>query len=40
VRMDLTLLAVDPNVAAIIEGSIMVAVVMFGAVLATRGRKA
>ena len=38
VRMDLTLLSVDPNVAAIIEGSIMVAVVMFGAVLATRGR--
>ena len=40
VRMDLTLLSVDPNVAAIIEVSIMVAVVMFGAVLATRGRKA
>jgi ribose transport system permease protein len=40
VRMDLTLLSVDPNVAAIIEGSIMVAVVMFGAVLATRGRRA
>jgi ribose transport system permease protein len=40
VRMDLTLLSVDPNVAAIIEGSIMVAVVMFGAVLATRGHKA
>ena len=39
VRMDLTLLSVDPNVAAIIEGSIMVAVVMFGAVLATRGRR-
>ncbi len=39
VRMDLTLLSVDPNVAAIIEGTIMVAVVMFGAVLATRGRK-
>ena len=38
VRMDLTLLSVDPNVAAIIEGSIMVAVVMFGAVLAARGR--
>jgi ribose transport system permease protein len=38
VRMDLTLLSVDPNVAAIIEGTIMVAVVMFGAVLATRGR--
>ena len=40
VRMDLTLLSVDPNVAAIIEGSIMVAVVMFGAVLATRRRYA
>lgn len=40
VRMDLTLLSVDPNVAAIIEGTIMVAVVMFGAVLATRGRTA
>jgi ribose transport system permease protein len=39
VRMDLTLLSVDPNVAAIVEGTIMVAVVMFGAVLATRGRK-
>jgi ribose transport system permease protein len=39
VRLDLTLLSVDPNVAAIIEGSIMVAVVMFGAVLATRGRR-
>ena len=39
VRMDLTLLSVDPNVAAIIEGTIMVAVVMFGAVLATRGHK-
>ncbi|MBS0564429.1 MAG: ABC transporter permease, partial [Proteobacteria bacterium] len=40
VRMDLTLLSVDPNVAAIVEGTIMVAVVMFGAVLATRGRGA
>jgi len=39
VRMDLTLLSVDPNVAAIIEGTIMVAVVMFGAVLATRARR-
>lgn len=39
VRLDLTLLSVDPNVAAIVEGTIMVAVVMFGAVLATRGRK-
>ena len=40
VRLDLTLMSVDPNVAAIIEGTIMVAVVMFGAVLATRGRHA
>lgn len=39
VRLDLTLLSVDPNVAAIVEGTIMVAVVMFGAVLAARGRK-
>lgn len=39
VRMDLTLLSIDPNVAAIIEGTIMAAVVMFGAVLAARGRK-
>lgn len=39
VRLDLTLLSVDPNVAAIIEGTIMVVVVMFGAVLATRGRQ-
>lgn len=39
VRMDLTLLNVDPNVTTIVEGSIMVVVVMFGAVLATRGHK-
>lgn len=39
VRMDLTLMAVDPNVAAIIEGTIMVAVVMFGGVLAMRGAR-
>ena len=38
VRMDLTLLNVDPNITTIIEGAIMVGVVMFGAVLATRGR--
>ncbi len=38
VRMDLTLMSVDPNVTTIIEGSIMVVVVMFGAVLANRGR--
>ena len=39
VRLDLTLLSVDPNTAAIIEGSIMVGVVMFGAVIATRARQ-
>ncbi len=39
VRMDLTLMAVDPNVTTIVEGSIMVVVVMFGGVLALRGRK-
>ena len=40
VRMDLTLMSVDPNVTTIVEGSIMVVVVMFGGVLALRGRKA
>ena len=35
VRSDLTLLAVDPNVATIIEGTIMVVVVMLGAYIAT-----
>jgi ribose transport system permease protein len=40
VRTDLTLLAVDPNVTAIIEGTIMVIVVMFGAYIALRGRPA
>lgn len=39
VRMDLTLLEVDPNVTTIVEGSIMVVVVMIGAVLAYRGRQ-
>lgn len=38
-RMDLTLMAVDPNVTTIVEGSIMVVVVMFGGVLAMRGQK-
>lgn len=38
VRTILTLLAVDPNVTAIIEGTIMVSVVMLGAYLAMRGR--
>ncbi len=35
-RLDLTLLSVDPNVTTIIEGSIMVVVVMIGGLLATR----
>lgn len=39
VRLDLTLMSVDPNVAAIVEGAIMVVVVMFGGVLAMRGRQ-
>lgn len=39
VRMDLTLLSVDPNVTTIVEGSIMVVVVMFGGVVAMRGRR-
>jgi len=38
VRLDLTLLSIDPNVATIIEGSIMVVVVMLGAVVAMRGQ--
>ena len=40
VRMDLTLMSVDPNVTTIVEGSIMVVVVMFGGVVAMRGRRA
>jgi ribose transport system permease protein len=40
VRTDLTLLSVDPNVATIVEGSIMAGVVMLGAVLAMRERRA
>jgi ribose transport system permease protein len=39
VRMDLTLMRVDPNVTTIVEGSIMVLVVMFGGLLAMRGRR-
>ena len=38
VRTILTLLAVDPNVTAIFEGTIMVGVVMLGAYLAMRSR--
>jgi ribose transport system permease protein len=32
-------MAVDPNVTTIVEGTIMVAVVMLGGVLAMRGRR-
>ena len=39
VRMDLTLLSVDPNVTTIVEGTIMVVVVMLGGVLAIKGRR-
>ena len=38
VRTDLTLLAVDPNVTSIVEGTIMVVVVMLGAFIAMRRR--
>ncbi|HEV7255788.1 MAG TPA: ABC transporter permease [Mesorhizobium sp.] len=38
VRTDLTLLAIDPNVTAIVEGVILVAVVMFGAFITMRSR--
>ena len=38
VRSDLTFLAVDPNVATIVEGTIMVIVVMLGALVALRSR--
>ena len=37
-RLDLTLLSVDPNVTTIVEGSIMVAVVMLGGLLAARDK--
>ncbi|MGR3483719.1 MAG: ABC transporter permease [Paracoccaceae bacterium] len=40
IRTILTLLAVDPNVTTIVEGTIMVAVVMLGTYAATRGRAA
>jgi len=40
VRTILTLAAVDPNVTTIVEGNIMVGVVMMGALLTMRGRKA
>lgn len=40
VRLDLTLLSVDPNVTTIVEGLIMAVVVMLGGVLAMRRRRA
>lgn len=39
VRLDLTLLSVDPNVTTIVEGVIMVAVVMAGGIIAVKGRR-
>lgn len=39
VRMDMTLMSVDPNVATIIEGTIMVVVVMLGGLLAVRAAR-
>jgi ribose transport system permease protein len=36
----LTFMSVDPNVTTIVEGSIMVAVVMLGALLAMKSRRA
>lgn len=39
VRMDLTLLSVDPNVTTIIEGTIMAVVVMAGGLVALRGQR-
>jgi ribose transport system permease protein len=38
-RTILTFMAVDPNVTTIVEGTIMVAVVMLGGILAMRGRR-
>ena len=38
IRLMLTLMAVDPNVTTIIEGTIMVAVVMLGGLLVLKGR--
>ncbi|MFN0114023.1 MAG: ABC transporter permease [Paracoccaceae bacterium] len=39
VRLDLTLLSVDPNVTTIVEGTIMAAVVMFGGLLSLREKR-
>lgn len=40
VRLDLTLMSVDPNVTTIIEGTIMAVVVMIGGIVALRGKRA
>lgn len=40
VRLDLTLLSVDPNVTTIVEGTIMAVVVMLGGLVALRERRA
>jgi ribose transport system permease protein len=40
VRLDLTLLSIDPNVTAIVEGTIMAVVVMLGGLLLVRRRRA
>jgi len=40
VRLDLTLMSVDPNVTAIVEGTIMAVVVMAGGLIALRGARA
>lgn len=39
VRQDLTLMSIDPNVAQVVEGLIMVAVVLVGALVALRSRR-
>lgn len=39
-RLDLTLMSVDPNVATIVEGTIMAVVVMIGGLVALRARRA
>ena len=38
-RLDLTLLSVDPNVTTIVEGTILALIVMMGGLLAMRERQ-
>jgi ribose transport system permease protein len=40
IRSDLTYLAVDPNYTTVIQGLIMIAVVMVGALVAMRRKRA